>query len=71
MANPYLKNFLSSNLINSSKSPYTDLSAQQSDLINQIEKTIKHHESTTTLLTGLPGSGKTYLLNHCLRTPPI
>ena len=45
---------------------FSDLVKESSSLFNQLEKTVKYGESTTTLVVGMAGSGKTCLINNTL-----
>ena len=63
----HLINKFNSSHSGSSNNPiYSDLSEQKKVLLSQINKTLKNNESTTTLITGLPGSGKSHFVNYCL-----
>ena len=48
------------------ESLFTDLKDEYSNLYSQLEKSVKHNESTTTLVVGMPGSGKSSLVNHTI-----
>lgn len=45
---------------------FSDLAKESSSLFNQLEKTVKYGESTTTLVVGMAGSGKSCLINNTL-----